>query len=104
MSEPTEYTLTKGAALFVASVVSNPGWAKTIEDIYLGGSLLMGPLSIEPPADRNDAAFYDEQTKFSLVERERDCIKRAVSELAKQGGKLPVSKYSYEAIHTLKLV
>lgn len=86
------------SALLLVSVLASPGWAKTIEDIIVGGSLLVEVFGkFEPKKtddDKLDPAWLDETSDWELTEKQRDGCKRAIT-LTIAEKKMPVAKTSY---------
>ena len=99
--------LTQGAVRYLRDMLASTGWAKSINDIILGGGLLVDvlPEPSEPPVitpvEREAAdqarirlAAHTANVKtwsalpvpeFDVTEKQRDCIRRCIKHFAEQG-------------------
>lgn len=93
-----ELKIPNSSTLLLISVLSQPGWAKTIEDIIVGGSLLVEVFGkFEPKKGEDgqfDPAWLDEIHVSELTEKQRDCCKRAITSTINDK-KMPVAKTSF---------
>lgn len=103
-----ELKIPNSSTLLLISVLSQPGWAKTIEDIIIGGSLLVEvfgkfePKKIpkakvnkdDPDETEFDKVWLDEIHVAELTEKQRECCKRAITSTINDK-KMPVAKTSF---------
>jgi hypothetical protein len=96
----TKYQLMAQSIVILRSVVGFQGSAKTIEEMYRAGHLLVVTLPVVDPKTPEDA---DKLVEFEMDGPERDFCKSALTH-ALQKEILPNSKFSYELVTALDLV
>lgn len=114
--------VTQQSLNLIRQIVAAVGWAKTVEDIYVGGQLLDAVLPEPDPIDwvksvqelaalspaeqkayqRKDKAWCDKVIEFTLTARQVDTFKKAFENLVTEG-KLAPNKYLSEIIVTFGL-
>jgi hypothetical protein len=114
------YTLTQQALNLLRQIAAAPGWAKTIDEIYLGGKLIAETLPANDPVDwvktdveiaamnaRQKEAYLAKDRKwvttektFSLTEKENAALKKAFEYVVAEG-KLGASPHWNEIIRVL---
>lgn len=94
------------SALLLVSVLASPGWAKTVEDIIVGGSLLVETFGkFEPKKTEKgdfDPAWLDETAEWELTEKQREGCKRAINSTIAEK-KMPVAKTSFHLVKAFGL-
>lgn len=91
-----KYALKAQSLVILRSILSVPGWAKTIEDSYRGGKML-----VELPEPKEQP--IDKKISFELDDHARDLVKLATNNaLAKDV--LPVSPYLVDIFEVLNFV
>lgn len=88
------------SALLLQNIVSEPGWAKTVEDIVIGGSILVEIFGeFEPKKVTNkkgeeefDMEWIKSTADWEFTEKQRDCCKRAMTAAC---GKLRSGRAAY---------
>ncbi len=93
-----KHTFTAGAIVTLRQILSVPGWAKSIEDIYRGGKILAGVLP-NPPGGTPLAKEFE----FEMETSDRDICKTALqAALAKEA--VVASENLAEVIEKLEFV
>ena len=98
--------LTRGSLRFLHQMIAAPGWAKTIQDIMLGGKLLaetLPPFEAVPEKRNTETPTdYDKRVKawnaeaaavFEITEKDREACKRALEHFAREGA-IPPNEHS----------
>ena len=122
-SDPNSVTVTQQALNLARQIISAVGWAKSVDDIYIGGKLLAETF---PENDSLDWIKPDEEVRlmtkaqrqayvekdrkwastlktFAVSEKEKAAFKKAFEHFASEG-KLGPNEYISELIVAFKLV
>lgn len=108
--------LTQGAVRYLRDMLASTGWAKSINDIILGGGLLVDvlPEPSEPPTTTPVEREAADQARirllahtadvkawaalpvpeFDVTEKQRDCIRRCIKHFAELGN-IPPTPQAY---------
>jgi hypothetical protein len=108
MSTPHKLNITQGAAKYLQDLLNVLGWAKTTNDIIIGGSLLSTKLELttfpEATAEETVRAYearvlpwMNTKMDLELTDKERDCVRRCLEHCSKEA-RIRVSKYSSELL------
>lgn len=92
--------MSQGAVNLLRSIVSGNGWAKTIQDIMLGGGLMVKlPEYANIPTEDKKAKEWAEikEAEFEVTEKERDSIKKAIAHFVELGA-IPTNKGAVELL------
>lgn len=92
--------LSNKSALLLSNILASDGWAKTIADIVLGGSILVDTYKDFKVVEAQGKVCPEWAVKINaweFTEKQRECCKRAIETLASTG-KLPVGAPSYELL------
>jgi len=98
---------TNSSTLLLVNILSSAGWAKSIEDIVVGGSLLVEVFGDFKPQPAEDGKTLDEswavaEAEWELSEKQRECCKRAILSVVAEK-KMPVAKTSYQLVKAFGL-
>lgn len=119
-------TITQQALNLARQIVAAQGWAKAIQDIYVGGKLLAETLPALDPLDwvrpdteikamkdkeraeylAKDKAWGEKKVSFSVTDVERDAIERAFNhfvQTAASAKQLGPNQYLFELIVTFDI-
>ena len=126
MSKQT-YILSQQAVNLVRQLVNAKGWATTIEDIYIGGKMLVKDLPQLDPLDwllsedkilklspeervaylAKDEAWGQKPFAFDLADKQVDIVKRAFKFFVEESGKakqLGPNPFLFEIVETFGLM
>lgn len=90
--------ITKGAYRLLKQMVSLPGWAKTVTDLYVGGQILVDVLKEDVKEDEKMDDIID--VEFNL-KQSQTCIK-AIKHFIEEGS-LPAGKHSLLLIQMFEM-
>jgi len=94
--------MSQGAVNLLRNIISGTGWAKTTQDIILGGGLLADtrlPEYENIPTEKKAAMEWAKAPapEFEVSEKEREAVKRAITHFCTQGA-LPIGLASAELL------
>jgi hypothetical protein len=93
-----KYTLKAQSVVILRGVLTLPGWAKSIEQIYIGGKILAVTLPRVP-----NGTAYDVPYTFEMDGPDRDTCKLAF-EHALSKDAIPTSEYVVDLLETMQFV
>ncbi len=92
-----KYILTNQSVMLLRSIIQMPGTAKTFDEMYRAGRLLV--VTLPEPLEKPK----DEKVEVEMDGPDRDFAKKAY-EFAMGKEAVPNSKYSYELVTALEFV